>query len=100
MRSMVNMKWDGVTPSQYDAVRKIVNWDANPAKGAVFHVVGFTKKGMRVTDIWESEEDFNSFVENRLMPTVKQLGLQGEPKVKITPVHNLYTPDAKLLSVK
>ena len=98
MRSMMVMKWDGVTQDQYDAMRKLVKWDANPAKGAVFHVAGFTKKGMRVTDIWESPDDFNNFVQDLLMPAVKQLGINGEPKVKFIPVHTIFTPDARLLS--
>ena len=98
MRSMMIMKWEGVTSDQYDTMRKLVKWDANPAKGAVLHVAGFTKSGMRVTDIWESPEDFNNFVQDRLMPVVKQLGIAGEPKVKLLPVHTIFTPDASLIS--
>jgi hypothetical protein len=91
------MKWDGVTPAQYEAVRKLTNWEGNVPKGAVFHACGFTKSGMRVTDIWESPEDFNSFVESRLMPAVKQIGIVGEPKVKLLPLHHIFTPDLNLL---
>jgi len=98
MRSVMVMKWDGVTQDQYETIRKLVKWDTNPAKGAVFHVAGFTKKGMRVTDIWESEEDFNNFIQNRIMPAVAQVGIQGEPKVKFYPVHTIFTPDVRLLS--
>ncbi len=98
MRSMMMMKWDGVTPDQYEKIRKIVNWEGNTPKGAVFHVSGFNKNALRVTDIWESEVDFNDFVQDRLMPAVAQAGISGKPKVKVFPVHATYVPDVRLLS--
>jgi hypothetical protein len=92
------MKWDGVTAAQYDAVRKLANWEGQPPKGAIFHVAGFNKKAMRVTDIWESKEDFNQFLQSRIMPAVKQIGIQTQPKVKFLPLHALFVPDANVLS--
>jgi hypothetical protein len=50
-------------------------------------------KGLRITDVWESSEDFQGFVERRLMPAVKQLGIPGEPRVQIYPLHQLFSPD-------
>ena len=70
---MMIMKWQGITASQYDEVRKIVNWEGNRPKGAIFHVASFGDNALHVTDIWESADDFNDFVQNRLMPGVMQV---------------------------
>jgi hypothetical protein len=50
-----------------------------------------------VTDVWESPEDFQRFVQTRLMPGVQQLGIQGEPKVELHPAHALFAPAFKTL---
>jgi hypothetical protein len=89
------MRWAGVTSEQYDAVRKIVDWEGNPAPGGLFHVAGFDDAGLHVTDIWERSEDFQAFVADRLMPGVKQVGIPGEPMVEIVPVHALFAPAFK-----
>lgn len=86
------MKWDGVTPDQYDQVRKAANWEGDKPKGGIFHVAGFTGNALRVTDIWESEDEFNSFVQNRLMPAVAQSEIQGQPQVEMFPAHAMYVP--------
>ena len=72
-------KWEGISKADYDAVRKIVNWEGNKPKGAILHVATFDDKGLRVTDVWETAEDFNNFVNNRLMPGVAQYGVTTQP---------------------
>jgi hypothetical protein len=92
MAVVVWIEWDGVTVEQYDAARKLVNWEANPPTGGIFHVAAVADQGLRITDVWESAEAFQTFVERRLMPGVKQLGIQSEPRVQIYPLHALFTP--------
>ena len=92
MAVVMIMEWDGVTVEQYEAARKLVNWEGDVAPGGLFHVAAVTERGLRVTDVWDSAEAFQTFVERRLMPGVKQLGIEGEPKVEIYPVHALFTP--------
>lgn len=85
------MKWDGVTADQYEQMRKTVNWEGNMPKGALFHVAAFHNNACRVTDIWESGDDFNNFVQNRLMPATAA-GIKGEPQVEMFPVHAIFVP--------
>lgn len=92
MRIVMTMKWDGVTSEQYEQIRKRVNWEGNIPKGAVFHVAGFEDKALRVTDIWESVDDFNHFVEHRLMPATTEAGIQTQPQVATFPVHAIFNP--------
>ena len=92
MPVMMIMEWPGITPDQYDSVRNIVNFEGKPPAGGLFHVAAFDDKGLRVTDVWERAEDFQTFVEQRLMPGVKQAGIEGEPKVAVYPAYNVFTP--------
>ncbi len=92
MRIAMFMSWEGATLQQYDDVRKVVDWDHKIPGGAVLHVATSDSKGLRITDVWESEGDLNNFVHNRLMPNVKKLGITIEPKVEVYPLHNLFTP--------
>ena len=94
----MTMKWDGVTPDQYEKLRKIVNQEGDKPKGAVFHVASFGNNAVYVTDIWESAEDFNGFVESRLMPGTAEVGIEGHPQVEIFPMHAIYVPDKENLS--
>jgi hypothetical protein len=86
------MKWAGVTPAQYDEVRRSVNWEGDHPEGALFHVATFTDEGARITDVWESAEDFQSFVDNRLMAGVRAAGIEGDPDVDLIPTHAIFNP--------
>ena len=92
MRILMLMKWDGITPAQYDELRKSVHWEGNMPKGAVFHVAAFGNNAIRVTDIWESANEMNSFIQNRLMPEVMKMGITSQPQVETFPVHAIFIP--------
>lgn len=99
MRVKMIMQWKGVTPDQYEKLRKLVNWEGDRPKGGLFHVAAFDDKGIRVTDIWESAEEFNHFAETRLNPGVEKIGIKGEPLVEIYPVHAMYVPEPQALQL-
>ena len=92
MAILMQMKWLGTTKEQYEAVRKSVAWETDKPEGGRFHVAAFDEQGLRVVDIWDSAENFNRFVEKRLMPGVKAAGIQGEPQIEITPLHAIFAP--------
>ncbi len=92
MPVMMMMEWKGVTPEQYDSLRKIVNFEGDVPKGGLYHVAAFSEDAVHVTDVWERAEDFQAFVEKRLMPGVKQAGIAGEPQVRVLPAHNVHSP--------
>jgi hypothetical protein len=86
------MRWDGVTVEQYEAARERVDWEGDSPDGALFHVAAFEDGGIRVFDLWESGEQFQAFVESRLMPGVKEVGIEGEPDVTLLEVHRTWAP--------
>jgi hypothetical protein len=92
MAVMMLMEWDGIGEKEYEAARKQVNWEGDVPPGAMFHVMAVTDQGVRVTDVWESAEDFEAFARDRLMPGVKELGIPGEPRVQLLPVHAIFAP--------
>lgn len=92
MRTVIITKWDGLTSEHYEKMRKSVNWEGNKPQGMVFHVAAFDKNGIRVTDVWESEDDYSNFLRTRLMPGAAAAGIKGEPRVDILPLHALFAP--------
>ena len=92
MQTVMLMRWPGVTAEQYEEARSRVDWEGDTPDGAVLHVAGVDGDDLRVTDVWESEEQFHRFVEERLMPVVQEIGIQGEPEVRFYPVQAIFNP--------
>ena len=84
---VMQMRWDGATPEQYDKMAAKLDWEGNPPDGGIQHVAWFDEGGMNVVDVWESEEAFNSFIQSQVMPAVQELGIPGQPDVKISQAH-------------
>jgi heme-degrading monooxygenase HmoA len=45
----------------------------DPPKGLIAHVMTKTPDGVRVVDIWESQEDFQRFNKELLLPTMQRV---------------------------
>jgi hypothetical protein len=88
MPVVMYMEWDGFTPQQYDEVRANVSWEQDAPQGVILHVPWFADGGVRVLDLWDSAEDFQSFVDARLMPAVQAAGVTGEPRIQINPLYS------------
>ena len=78
---------DGFTKDIYEKARKEVNWEGNPPPGLIFHAASFDNSGnIRATDVWESEDQWNNFLNTRLMPYM-QKNRVPPLKTEIFPVH-------------
>jgi hypothetical protein len=91
------MHWPGITANQYDSVMARLDLDANPAAGGLLHLAAVTEEGLEVCDVWQTEQAFHGFLERRLLPVASELDLQGEPEIKIVPLHNLYAPEPEMI---
>ena len=60
----------GVTEEMATSVDKEVG--EAPVAGLVAHVSGPTENGWRIIDVWESEEDYNRFRSERLLPAMEK----------------------------
>jgi hypothetical protein len=78
-----------VTNEQYDeSVRRLEALGDWPPAGLAYHVAFRSEGSFRVSEIWDSREQFDAFGE-RLMPVLKDVGveLSGEPEM--LEVHNI-----------
>jgi hypothetical protein len=78
-----------VTTEQYDeSVRRLEKAGDWPPKGLVYHVAFGSKGNLRVSEIWDSREEFDAFG-RRLKPVLDDVGiaLAGEPEM--LEIHNI-----------
>lgn len=64
----------GVTADQLAAVNRELGSDAK-APGLVVHTEGPMEGGMRVVDVWESQEQFDTFARTKLAPAFQAAGV-------------------------
>jgi hypothetical protein len=83
---------DGMDEKQYEEFRRLAKWDSDRPKGFLFHVASFADGNAHIADIWETAEDFQNFVRDRIMPAAQQLGLSIQPDVQIYPTHAILNP--------
>ena len=93
MATVMLMHWPEVTREKYEEVRRDVDWEGNVPKGARFHVAWFGDDGFRVLDLWDSREDFETFVRDRLTTGVQKAGIGGQPRVEFAPAHAVFAPN-------
>ncbi|MGH3522733.1 MAG: hypothetical protein ACRDU4_07865, partial [Mycobacterium sp.] len=77
----------------YDEVVKLMGFSprGKGAPGGVFHWVTKTESGVRVTDVWESREDFEKFAKEQIGPYGQTVGLPNPPVITFHEVHNYLT---------
>jgi hypothetical protein len=95
MTVVMQMRFRGITPEQYEEARERVRWDVDYAEGGKLHIAAFDDEGLRVTDLWESAEHFERFGNERLMPVLNEMGITQQPEVEILPLHALLVVDVE-----
>jgi hypothetical protein len=82
------------TVDDYDSVNGKIDTRSDPPAGLIIHTGSVTDSGMRVVDVWESEQAFQDFREQRLGPAVGEvMGEDGPmPEIQIHEVHDLLKP--------
>ena len=79
---------EGFTKENYEELRKVVDWEHNRAAGQLFHSADFDNSGnLHVADIWDSEQNLNDFITNRIKPALDKMNVPM-PKGEIIPIHN------------
>ena len=88
MAVVVRFTPDGMTSEKYDEIiRTLEEAGAGAPAGRLYHVCFGDKANLRVSDIWDSMENFQAFG-STLMPILQQLGQDpGTPDV--IEVHNI-----------
>ena len=89
----VELEFNGATLDQYDAVvQKMGFTPGGPGgPGGISHCCTKTDTGFRVIDVWESQEAFEHFAQEKIGPITADVGFPGPPKVTFFDVHNYLT---------
>jgi hypothetical protein len=83
---------EGGSQETYDQVTPKIMEGGNLPDGCQVHIAGPSKNGWRVITVWDSEERFQQFRDEKLIPALREAG--GEdlaPSTSTDPVHNLVT---------
>jgi len=87
---------EGVTLDMLDQVTDEMSADQDPPEGILFHT-HFEQDGqVRIVDVWESQEAYETFRDSRLMPAMQAVaqrhsteGPPPQPETSITDVHRV-----------
>jgi hypothetical protein len=93
MATVMLMHWPEISKEQYEQARKEVNWEGDHPQGAKFHVAWFGNDGLHVLDIWETQANFEQFMQQRLMPGIQKFNFAGQPKVEFAEAHAIFAPN-------
>ena len=83
MSIVVRFPPSNMTRQQYDSVRNALTESGDwPADGCQLHVLFGDENDLRVSEVWESREQFDAFGQ-KLGPRIEEAGMQlsGEPEV-------------------
>jgi hypothetical protein len=87
------MEFAGMNAGQYEAVMDELGLRSETSSwpnGIISHTAGFTSDGMFVVDVWNSQQNFDAFVQNRLRPAFEAVGGMPQPRVITFDVYNSY----------
>jgi hypothetical protein len=93
MAVAVVMEFNDGTLDQYDQVVEKMGLSPGGAgpPGALFHWTTVTDGSVRVTDVWETREQFDKFAEEKIGPLSAEVGMGAPSSVTFHDVHNHFT---------
>jgi hypothetical protein len=92
MTVVTTLDVNGLTPTEYRAVLDELGVETRPEGGIYMHLTTPTDAGFRIIEIWDEKAGFDRFVEARLAPATKAVGMERETQITVTPLHNLFAP--------
>jgi hypothetical protein len=87
------MDFEGGTLEQYDEILERMGFarGGEGVVGGLFHWVTKTDTGIRVTDVWETAEQYQEFAEEHIGPITQEVGVPAPPQLTFYDVHNYLT---------
>jgi hypothetical protein len=92
MTVVTTLDINALTAQEYRAVLDELGVETPPERGIYLHLTTPTDFGFRVVEIWDEKEGFDRFLEQRLAPAGKAVGLEREMTIAVTPLHNFFAP--------
>ena len=84
---------EGGNQDFYEQVNPKVMPGGQLPDGCKLHIAGPVDNGWRVITVWDSEDQFQQFRDEKLIPAIREVGSEERiaPQIKTDPVHNLIT---------
>ena len=77
--------------STWEQYERVAAAQMQPApRGLILHVAGPTDEGVRIIDIWESEQAWQYFRAQRLAPAIAAFGAPGRPEPTFRDLHPVH----------
>ena len=91
MAVVVSAVAPGLTVEMYEAVTAKAMEGGQLPEGCHLHIAGPVEEGWRVITVWDSQEAFDRFRTEKLLPAIREVGGEGGPTVvpDVRPVHKL-----------
>src|SRR4051812_41809601 len=81
------IEFPDMSSEQAATVLEELGVNGTPPPGQVLHVEGpMEGGGTRVVDVWESQEVFERFIQERLAPIMQRLGVQPPQPTAVWPI--------------
>ena len=93
MAIAMTVAFDGARLARYAAAIAHAGMQARAQRGpgCLLHWVAQTPSGVRVSDVWETREQFEAFAASHIVPAVSAAGLASEPNVEFREVTGYIT---------
>ena len=90
MAYLITHFWPGATEEQYRTMVAAVHPPNGLPEGQIYHAAGPTEGGILIAAVWNTEADFERFLNEKLLsgPPVEG-GFQGAPEQRTAEVVNL-----------
>jgi hypothetical protein len=84
---------EGGNQDFYEQVNSKVMPGGNLPDGCQVHIAGPMENGWRVITVWDSDDQFQQFRDEKLIPAIREAGGEERiaPRIKTNPVHKLIT---------
>jgi heme-degrading monooxygenase HmoA len=93
MAVVVVAEMEGGNQDFYEQVNANAMSGGELPEGGQVHIAGPTERGWRVITVWDSEQQFEQFRNEKLIPALREAGGGDRiaPKISADPVHRLIT---------
>jgi hypothetical protein len=86
--------FEGATLDQYDRVidkMGIAPGGKHPDPECLFHWVTATDTGIRVVDVWQTRDQFDTWIAEQVVPNALEAGFPNPPQNTFLDVHAYFT---------
>ena len=97
MAVSLSMRIPELSIDRYDRLMVGLELDANPPVGSILHIATESVGGINISEVWQTAESAESFVEQRLRDALKEVGVTDALSYRIEPLHNMFAPNMDMI---